>query len=267
MTGGLPRATIRKWGTLAALSVLGVCLVSVPVLIALVLSGPDAGRTPDAVAGAGDEADSATTARAASRCIATRGHYALTIDDGPFAGTTPSLVAAIAREGATATFFDVGERAAAHGNLVALQRHVGQVANHTYRHLHMTRLSRAHRLRELERTADVLGPHSAFYRDPYGESDPATDADVRAAGLTPVGWTIDAQSGGGPSEAIVARAMRVRAGGILLLRDGDRRAVAAVGRILGRLAARGMCTGRLTLRPASASSGRPTPDRIAVAGR
>lgn len=35
---GARRTTLRKWLTLAVLAVLGLCLVSIPVILALVLS-------------------------------------------------------------------------------------------------------------------------------------------------------------------------------------------------------------------------------------
>ena len=77
------------------------------------------------------------------KCSPTKGYYALTFDDGPYPETTTRLVGALKDAGAVATFFDVGERAAAHPDLVERQRTAGQVANHSYTHAHLPQSPRS----------------------------------------------------------------------------------------------------------------------------
>ena len=133
---------------------------------------------------------------------------------GPTRDTTERLVGALKKSGAVATFFDVGERAAAHPDLVELQRTVGQVANHSYTHAHLPQVSQQRRFQELTETARVLDHPNAFVRPPYGETSPETDADMRKTGLVPVYWTIDTFDWQQPPvEVIVKRALAGAAGG------------------------------------------------------
>ena len=152
--------------------------------------------------------------RQALKCSPTKGYYALTFDDGPYPRTTERLVGALKQAGAVATFFDVGERAAAHPDLVELQRTVGQVANHSYTHAHLPEVSQERRFQELTETAKVLGHPNAFVRPPYGETSPDTDADMRKTGLVPVYWTTDTFDWQQPPvDVIVKRALAGAAGG------------------------------------------------------
>lgn len=240
------RRRLAKWLKLGGLAGLGLSTVSIPVTIAIVLSATGASdaltiapvahttqhRTPaDAVAGL--------------RCAAERGYYALTFTDGPSAGTTPRIVAALSRAKAVATFFDVGEDAVAHQDLVELQRSVGQVANHSYSHPHLSQVSDARRLQELTATARALDFPNVFFRPPYGQADPQTDAAVRRTGLTSVYWTVDTRDVNAPAEEIVKRALAVKPGGIILVHDGVEATVRAIPGIVEGLRKRGMCPGFL----------------------
>jgi peptidoglycan/xylan/chitin deacetylase (PgdA/CDA1 family) len=240
-----PKATKRL--ELIGLAVLGLATVSIPVTIAMVLAGT---RTSDVLAIGGGQAvprHHATPAGTVSRirCVPQRGFYVLSFDDGPLTRTTARLVAAVRRARAVATFFDVGRLAAAHQDLVELQRRAGQVANHSYTHPHLPRVSSARRVQELRATADVLDHPNDFFRPPYGETSAATDADVRRSGLRPVYWTVDARDLRAPRALIVRRALRVRPGGIILLHDGVEATIAAVPAIVAGLRRRGLCPGRL----------------------
>ena len=156
-----------------------------------------------------------------------------------------------------ATFFDVGEDAVAHPDLVELQRSVGQVANHSYTHPHLSRVSDERRLQELTATARALDFPNVFFRAPYGQADPLTDAALRRTGLTSVYWTLDTRDVGAPTGAIVQRALAVRPGGIILVHDGVQATVRAIAGIVEGLRQRGMCPGFLatTQRSVRAANG------------
>lgn len=227
---------------LAALAFLGMCTVSIPVTVALVLSAT--GASDVLVVGDVKHATPAEAVRA-MRCEPERGYYVLSFDDGPIPRTTRRLVAALRRAHAVATFFDIGERAAARPDLVELQRRVGQVANHSHTHTLLTELSRGQRIEELQQAAKALDYPNAFFRPPYGASSPGVDADIRQTGLTPVYWTVDTQDVSQPVRTITRRALTVRPGGIVLLHDGVEATIDAVPGIVEGLRRRGLCPGFL----------------------
>lgn len=251
---------------LAGLAVLGLSAVSIPVTIALVLSatggsdlltlGPTRSATPIATASATPAAD---------RCRARHGYYALTFEDGPLPATTRRLVAALRDAGATATFFDIGERAAAHPELVGLQSGVGVVGSHGYTHVRLTSVSPERRIQELQATARVLGYPSALVRPPFGATDAKVDADLRVSGLTPVYWTVDMHDGVRTAGALVAASPAVTSGDILLLHEGTESAIAAVGPLVRALRRRGLCSGRLTVTPQTVLSPEGQPFHVVAA--
>lgn len=252
---------LGTWLRLAGLAIAGLCAVSIPVTLAVVLS---ATHTSDVLRIGGlPSTGRHATAQAAIerlRCTPRRGWYALTFDDGPSPATTPRLVAALRRAHAVATFFDLGVRAAARLDLVEAQRRVGVVANHTYSHPHLPRVSSARRIQELQATAKVLDYPNALVRPPYGQTDAATDRDIRRSGLTPVYWTLDVHdTHGATREAIVRRALTAGAGDVVLLHEGVGATVGAVPAIVAGLRRRGLCPGLLgpTRRTVVAATGVP----------
>lgn len=242
-----PRQKVIKWLKLAGLSLAGLCTVSIPVTVAIVLSTTGASDvlTLGGVAPRHHHQTPAQTI-AGMRCVATRGHYALTFDDGPFLSTTRHLVEVLAKHSTVAVFFDVGWRADRHPDLVELQRRVGLVANETYSASDMTRLSQARRYQELQAAAKVLDYPNAFFRPPFGATSAAVESDVRRTGLTTVYWTVDASSPALTARAIVRIALAVAPGGIIRLTDGRRQTVEAVPGIVAGLEQRGLCPGLLS---------------------
>jgi peptidoglycan/xylan/chitin deacetylase (PgdA/CDA1 family) len=242
----------KRWVTrlkLGLLSLVGISAVSIPVTVALALSatGVDSplelGTATDVRPARQNPAKAITESL---KCTPKQGYYALTFDDGPYPETTARLVDALKDSGAVATFFDVGERAAAHQDLVEQQRTAGQVANHSYTHAHLPELSRERRFQELTATAKVLNHPNAFVRPPFGETSPETDADMRTTDLEPVYWTTDTYDWEQPpADVIVKRALAVQPEGIILLHDGRENTVQAVPRIVSELRSRGMCPGLL----------------------
>jgi peptidoglycan-N-acetylglucosamine deacetylase len=86
---------------------------------------------------------------------------ALTVDDGPHPATTPALLDVLRRHDARATFFLIGERAAAHPELVrAIVAEGHEVANHLWRDEPSVRLRPAIFRDELSAVSDLLRAQS-----------------------------------------------------------------------------------------------------------
>jgi peptidoglycan/xylan/chitin deacetylase (PgdA/CDA1 family) len=178
------------------------------------------------------------------------GYVALTFDDGP-GRTTRALLAALERRRLRATMFDVGERAAAHPELVRAQVGAGMwVGNHTLTHPHLPRLSAARAAAEITAAQDILrrlsGSAPTLLRPPYLATDAGLRAMARRLGLLEVLATADARDyAGATTDQIVAAARRVAPGGIILMHDWPPATLAAVPRIADVLAARHLCAGRI----------------------
>jgi peptidoglycan-N-acetylglucosamine deacetylase len=186
-----------------------------------------------------------------------RGTIALTFDDGPSTTYTPRVLDALASRGVSATFFVVGSRVAASPTLTRrLERSGHRVANHTYRHEQLTRLSTSAVKDTLRRTnsriVDAGVTRPTLMRPPYR----ATNSRVRTAAgdlaLTQVLWNIDPQDWrtGRSAATITANVLNnLRDGAIVLLHDGVANSGAtatAVPRIIDGARARGYCIGHLS---------------------
>ncbi|MEV8593754.1 polysaccharide deacetylase family protein [Streptomyces sp. NPDC052012] len=189
----------------------------------------------------------------AAPAAACTGYVALTFDDGP-SSSTPSLLDALGQSGLRATMFNQGQYAAAHPSLVRAQVVAGmQVANHSYTHPHLTRLSQAQIDLEIARTQQAIagagGGTPRLFRPPYGETDATVKAVAARYGLTEVLWDVDSQDWNGAStDAIVQAASRLPDGQVMLMHDWSANARAAIPRIARTLASRGLCSGVISPR-------------------
>lgn len=176
---------------------------------------------------------------------------ALTFDDGPHPDVTPKLIDMFARHGAQATHFLVGAAAEARPDLVHALTDAGHVvANHTYSHRSLVRLSSEERRSELERGRAVLGPRANdLVRPPYGHVDLDTARDVRAVGMRCVMWTSHVRDWEPATAEELTRRLRaaIAPGSIVLLHEalytataGNRQdrgeVLQAVDTVLGELA-------------------------------
>lgn len=128
----------------------------------------------------------------------------LTFDDGP-AATTPAVLKALADECVRATFFLVGKPASSMGDMVRRIAAGGHtIGHHTYTHQHLSTLSYADALAEIDRgiAADeavmrakgIPVPTTRFFRFPYFESTPALLDNLQARGIPVFGadlWASD----------------------------------------------------------------------------
>lgn len=187
---------------------------------------------------------------------AARGEVALTIDDGPDPAVTPRILDLLDRHGARATFFCIGDRAAAHPDLVraiAIRGH--RVENHSQGHpLRFSTLGPRGLAREVGAAqatlAALAGSAPRFFRAPAGLRNPFLEPVLARCGLELATWTrrgFDTRCG--DAATVLARLTRnLASGDILLLHDGNAApgpdgepvVLAVLPRLLDALAAQGL---------------------------
>ncbi|HEX4841068.1 MAG TPA: polysaccharide deacetylase family protein, partial [bacterium] len=152
---------------------------------------------------------------------------ALTFDDGPFPIYTTLLLDTLAQMGVKATFFVTGENVQRYPFLAqAIVRAGHELANHSYHHPHLIRLSVAQMTEELASTqeaiAAVTGQAPRYFRPPYGEYSADLMRVAHSLGLSTVMWTAGGGDYASPSgEALKAKVLRqADSGGIILLHEG-----------------------------------------------
>lgn len=157
---------------------------------------------------------------------------ALTFDDGPNPAVTPVLLDLLASHSIRATFFLIGAHTRACPELareVASRGHV--IGNHTDTHPSLPFLSARKIFDELARCDDAIasavGRAPRWMRPPYGFRSPFLNAIIqRRGGAGVVMWSRLARDWKPqPAEPVVQRLRRVRGGDIVLLHDGDHRAL------------------------------------------
>lgn len=158
-----------------------------------------------------------------------RGEIALTFDDGPDPLVTPALLDMLDRYSARASFFCIGERAAAHPDLIAeIARRGHSVENHSYSHPNGFALyPPAWLVQELRRAQETItcitGRAPAFFRPPMGLRSPLLDPVLSGLGLRHVSWTRRGHDAvnGDPAAALRRLTSSLAAGDVLLLHDGN----------------------------------------------
>jgi peptidoglycan-N-acetylglucosamine deacetylase len=193
------------------------------------------------------------------------GLVALTFDDGPATAVTGRLLDVLSNHRVPATFFVVGSRVDASPALVRTAHQRGFViANHTYRHETLTRLSDAGIRGTLRRTNEAIQRAGArpagLMRPPYGATNSRVRQVASGMGLTQVLWDVDPRDWeSGTASQITSRVLaQLRPWGrnIVLLHDGVRRSpttLAAVPGIIRGARERGYCFARL------GAAGKPVP--------
>ena len=100
-------------------------------------------------------------------------YIALTFDDGPHKTLTPKLLDLLAAHHMKATFFVVGQNAADHPDILRRAAREGhEIANHSWSHPNLAKLSDEAARREVQKTDDAIfaaiGKHPTLMRPPYG---------------------------------------------------------------------------------------------------
>lgn len=151
----------------------------------------------------------------------------LTIDDGPHPEDTPVVLDLLDAFGARATFFFIGERAAAHPELVQAVLDRGhEVANHTWSHPQYTFWAFGPRAveRELLRCAETLGaigPTTDWVRAPAGFKSPWMQHVAERMDLRVAAWSVRGRDGTSRDVEAIGRRLRagVRPGAIVLMHE------------------------------------------------
>jgi peptidoglycan/xylan/chitin deacetylase (PgdA/CDA1 family) len=178
-----------------------------------------------------------------------RGYVALTFDDGPFS-TTPLLLDRLADLKVRATFFNLGRAELQYPGIVRREARAGMwFGNHSYDHSFLTQLPPdrlTYQLREtrLIHRAITTRLHE-FFRPPYGDTNDAVRAEAARRGMVEALWTVDTKDYESTTDQIVARALTVKPGGVILMHDGKAQTRAALRRIVAGLRRRGLCPGKL----------------------
>lgn len=173
---------------------------------------------------------------------------ALSFDDGPHPAHTPQVLEILKRSGSTATFFLIGERAAAHPDLVRTIKAGGhEVGNHYFTRTHTFRHSDAEFLGYLDRTeraAQIAGSPKLF-RPPGGVAWPRQLRLARERGYSCVLGSAYPYDGGHPPVWYIRWLVEknLAPGAIVILHDGipdPRRSIAALPHILAAGRERGL---------------------------
>ncbi|GAB6858536.1 bifunctional polysaccharide deacetylase/glycosyltransferase family 2 protein [Microbacterium xylanilyticum] len=260
------RPVVRPTAHWVALSALVVFLVAVLVAQGYVqhlggsaadgaVSRGDARSVPQAVRDGGPVVAARSDGQVRTSAPPAR-TVALTFDDGPDPRWTPEILKVLEKHGAHATFFEVGQEAIAHPDLVrAIVGAGNEVGVHTFTHVDLGTAPDWRRQLEItlgeQALIDATGRTAALLRPPYSSTNAAVDdagwGAIQAAGadgFVTVLSTQDSEDWRRPGvEQIVHNAApRGDGGQVLLMHDGggDRsETVAALERLLSELSARG----------------------------
>ena len=154
-------------------------------------------------------------------------YIAMTFDDGPSATLTPKLLDLLAAHHIKATFFVIGENVAEHPEIVARAAREGhEIANHSWSHPNLAKLSDEGVRRQLWRTDDAIksatGMRPTLLRPPYGS---ITEREKRwihyEFGYHIVLWDVDPYDWKRPGPAVVRNRIlqETRPGSIVLSHD------------------------------------------------
>ena len=158
----------------------------------------------------------------------------LTFDDGPNPATTKRILAALAAECVHATFFQIGQNAAAHPDLVKAMAAAGHtLGHHSWSHPNMGEISDAAARDNIDRgiAADEMAlhgqatqtPSTPFFRFPYFVSTKPLLDDLQARGIMVFGcdlWASDWEDMTPQQEfALITERLQKAHKGIILFHD------------------------------------------------
>jgi peptidoglycan/xylan/chitin deacetylase (PgdA/CDA1 family) len=122
---------------------------------------------------------------------------ALTFDDGPGA-STDAILQILREQNVRATFFNVGVNESVRPATVRAMRDQGHLlANHTWSHPDMTRLTSAQQAAEMDnesnQQASITGSFPCFFRPPYGATNSTTLSLAQARRMAVFNWSVDTE--------------------------------------------------------------------------
>lgn len=172
---------------------------------------------------------------------------AMTFDDGPHPSNTPRLLDMLKQRHLKATFFVVGQNAKEHPEI--LRRIIAEgheIANHTWSHAYLTKLSVAAVRKEFADTRDVIiaatGVAPKISRPPYGAVNSAVKSLLmNEFGYTTILWSVDPEDWKRPGVSVVTNRLVTGAhpGAILLAHDIHAPTIEAMPATFDRLLAQG----------------------------
>jgi peptidoglycan/xylan/chitin deacetylase (PgdA/CDA1 family)/uncharacterized caspase-like protein len=179
---------------------------------------------------------------------------ALTFDDGPHPKYTEQILALLRKYGLRACFFEVGANlGTVDGGEVKLSKNAEiarkvleaghTIANHTYSHPVLPKLSEVARDSEIDRTSLLLekvsGNKPELFRPPYGARNNGILDRITGEGLHSVMWNIDSEDWADPiPESIAMRVLHELAQkqkGIILFHDIHKQGVLALSPVIEEL--------------------------------
>jgi peptidoglycan/xylan/chitin deacetylase (PgdA/CDA1 family) len=154
-------------------------------------------------------------------------YIALTFDDGPNATLTPKLLDLLAARHLKATFFVVGQNAADHPDILKRAVREGhEIANHSWSHPNLGKMSDEAVRRELQKTDDAIaaaiGKRPTLLRPPYGSITAHQKKWIHDEfGYRIIIWDVDPLDWKRPGPSVVtARILKeTKAGSIVLAHD------------------------------------------------
>jgi peptidoglycan-N-acetylglucosamine deacetylase len=167
---------------------------------------------------------------------------AMTFDDGPSPGVTDVILKELAQRNLIATFFMIGNKVERYASLareVAAAGH--EVANHSYTHPALNRLSPDRVDYELQKTQEVIqhvtGKTPLWFRPPYGAFRHEQSSIPRSKSLGVAYWSVDPRDWAKPGVGTIVSRVSSGAnpGSIILLHDLHTQTRDAAGSIFDNL--------------------------------
>lgn len=124
-------------------------------------------------------------------------YIAMTFDDGPKPGQTDRLLDMLKERGIKVTFFVIGQNAAAAPELIKRMVDEGhEVANHSWNHPSLTKLSAAAVAEQINKTDEAIvaggAPRPTLMRPPYGATNASLNRRFNEEfGHKVILWTVD----------------------------------------------------------------------------
>ena len=154
-------------------------------------------------------------------------YIAMTFDDGPHASLTPRLLDLLAARHLKATFFVIGQNAAEYPDIVRRAAREGhEIANHSWSHPNLGKMSDDGVRRELQKTDEAItsaiGKHPTLMRPPYGSITAHQKKWIHDEfGYRIIIWDVDPLDWKRPGVSAVTNRIvkEARAGSIILAHD------------------------------------------------
>lgn len=154
-------------------------------------------------------------------------YIAMTFDDGPAEKLTPELLDLLAKHRIKATFFIIGENAAEYPDIVTRAAREGhEIANHSWSHPNLGKMSDESVRRQLRQTDDVIkkatGKRPTLMRPPYGSITPRQRQWIHDEfGYQIILWDVDPLDWKRPGPAAITNRIvrQTRPGSIVLSHD------------------------------------------------